>query len=91
MSGGAPPDTFKAMVAGQDSTNLYTPAFFFCRQPSVEAVEEVSLRTSNFAAEFGQAQGGIYNFTARSGANRYHGGSQLQRSAHRRVRIHERQ
>ena len=71
---GAPPGTFKAMVDGQDSTNLYTPAFFFYQQPSVEALEEVSLQTSNFAAEFGQAQGGIYNFTAKSGTNQYHGG-----------------
>ena len=71
---GAPTSTFKAMVDGQDSTNLYTPSFFFYQQPSVEALEEVSLQTGNYAAEFGQAQGGIYNFTAKSGTNQYHGG-----------------
>ena len=71
---GAPPGTFKTLVDGQDSTNLYAPGFFFYQQPSVEALEEVSLQTSNFAAEFGQAQGGIYNFTAKSGTNQYHGG-----------------
>ena len=54
---------------GQDSTNLYTPPFFFYQQPSVEALEEVSLQTGNYSAEFGQAQGGIYNFTAKSGTN----------------------
>ena len=59
---------------GQDSTNLYTPSFFFYQQPSVEALEEVSLQTGNYSAEFGQAQGGIYNFTAKSGTNQYHGG-----------------
>ncbi len=71
---GAPPGTFKALVDGQDSTNLYTPAFFFYQQPSVEALEEVSLQTTNYSAEFGQAQGGIFNFTAKSGTNQYHGG-----------------
>ena len=71
---GSVPGTFKTMVDGQDATNLYAPGFFFYQQPSVEALEEVSLQTSNFAAEFGQAQGGIYNFTAKSGTNQYHGG-----------------
>jgi hypothetical protein len=72
---GQPTSTFKALVDGQDSTNLYTPSFFFYQQPSVEALEEVSLQTGNFSAEFGQAQGGIYNFTAKSGTNQYHGGA----------------
>ena len=71
---GQPTSTFKALVDGQDSTNLYTPSFFFYQQPSVEALEEVSLQTGNYSAEFGQAQGGIYNFTAKSGTNQYHGG-----------------
>src|SRR5262252_9550603 len=72
---GQPTSTFKALVDGQDSTNLYTPSFFFYQQPSVEALEEVSLQTGNYSAEFGQAQGGIYNFTAKSGTNQYHGGA----------------
>ena len=71
---GGVPGTFRAMVDGQDSTNLYTPAFFFYQQPSVEALEEVSVQTGNYSAEFGQAQGGIFNFTAKSGTNEYHGG-----------------
>jgi hypothetical protein len=72
---GSVPGTFKTMVDGQDATNLYAPGFFFYQQPSVEALEEVSLQASNFAAEFGQAQGGLYNFTAKSGTNQYHGGA----------------
>ncbi|MBV9397174.1 MAG: TonB-dependent receptor [Bryobacterales bacterium] len=71
---GAPPGTFKTLVDGQDATNIYAPGFFFYQQPSVEALEEVSLQAGNYAAEFGQAQGGIYNFTAKSGTNIYHGG-----------------
>src|SRR6185295_5446153 len=49
---GAPPGTFKALVDGQDSTNIYAPAFFFYQQPSVEALEEVSLQTTGYSAEF---------------------------------------
>ena len=33
-----------------------------------------AFRPGTTAAEFGQAQGGIYNFTAKSGTNQYHGG-----------------
>ena len=61
------PGAFKTLVDGQDSTNIYAPGFFFYQQPSVEALEEVSLQTGNYAAEFGQAQGGIYNFAAKVG------------------------
>jgi hypothetical protein len=71
---GAPPGTFKTLVDGQDATNIYAPGFFFYQQPSVEALEEVSLQAGNYSAEFGQAQSGIYNFTAKSGTNIYHGG-----------------
>ncbi|MBV8728864.1 MAG: TonB-dependent receptor, partial [Acidobacteriia bacterium] len=71
---GMVPGTFRALVDGQDSTSLYTPAFFFYQQPSVEAMEEVSLQSGNYSAEFGQAQGGIFNFTPKSGTNQYHGG-----------------
>jgi len=33
----------------------------------------VTLQSSNFAAEFGQVQGGLVNFTTRSGTNQFHG------------------
>jgi hypothetical protein len=42
-------------------------------QPSVEMVEEFSLKTSNFAAEYGQVAGGMFTFAMRSGTNRFHG------------------
>jgi hypothetical protein len=42
-------------------------------QPSVEAVQEVAVQTSNYAAEFGQAGGGLFNFTMKSGTNQFHG------------------
>ena len=33
----------------------------------------VSMQTSNYAAEFGQAGGGVFNATMKSGTNQYHG------------------
>ena len=45
---GAPPGAFKTLVDGQDSTKSMPPAFFFYQQPSVEALEEVSLQTGNY-------------------------------------------
>jgi hypothetical protein len=42
-------------------------------QPSVDAVQEVAVQTSNFAAEFGTVGGGIFNVTMKSGTNSLHG------------------
>ena len=42
-------------------------------QPSVDAVEEVSIQTSNFAAEFGTAGGAMVNMVSKSGTNQFHG------------------
>src|SRR5262249_5439208 len=33
----------------------------------------VAVQTSNYAAEFGQAGGGLFNITMKSGTNQYHG------------------
>jgi hypothetical protein len=40
---------------------------------SVDAIQEVSIQTSNFSAEFGQVGGGLLNFTMKSGTNKFHG------------------
>jgi hypothetical protein len=42
-------------------------------QPSVDAVEEVSVLTSNFAAEFGTSGGAMVTLTTKSGTNKFHG------------------
>jgi hypothetical protein len=70
---GLPTTSFKMMLDGQDATNALTQATTNHNQPSVEAVEEFTLQTSNFAAEFGQVSGGLFNFTAKSGTNQFHG------------------
>ena len=39
----------------------------------VDAVEEVSVQTSNFGVEFGRAGGGVFNVVTKSGTNELHG------------------
>ena len=40
-------------------------------QPSMDAIEEVAIQTSNFAAEFGAAGGAMINMVTKSGTNQY--------------------
>jgi hypothetical protein len=70
---GAPLRTFKIIFEGQDSTAGLDPRVSDELQPSVEAIEEFTLQSSNFSAEFGQVGGGLFNFTSRSGTNQFHG------------------
>src|SRR5215467_2254089 len=67
-------DTARFLLDGQDMTTAgMTSQHLSESHPSVEAVSEVTLQSSNFAAEFGQVQGGLVNFTTRSGTNQFHG------------------
>jgi hypothetical protein len=70
---GAPNNTLSVRIDGQDSTQTMGPFAQAQTQPSVDAVQELAIQTSNYAAEFGQAGGGLFNFTMRSGTNQYHG------------------
>lgn len=69
---GMPSNTESLKVEGQDATTglWYTQSW---TQSSVDAIQEVAIQTSNYAAEFGQAGGGVFNTTMRSGTNQYHG------------------
>jgi hypothetical protein len=70
---GSPATTYKVLVDGQDITSSIDPSHTLEQQPSVEALQEFALESSNFAAEFGQVQGGLFNFTSKSGTNQIHG------------------
>ncbi len=70
---GLPTTSFKIVLDGQDATNSLTQATTNHNQPSVEGVEEFTLQTNNFAAEYGQVSGGLFNFTSKSGTNAFHG------------------
>jgi hypothetical protein len=65
--------TYGLRIEGQEAGSQMYPAGADGMLPSVEALQEVSLQTSNFAAEYGEAGGGLFNFTTRSGTNGFHG------------------
>jgi len=65
---------FKVVFEGQQSDDPYSTQVSDEIQPSVEAIEQFTLQTSNMSPEFGGvAGGGIYNFSSKSGANQFHG------------------
>ncbi len=70
---GLPSNTEAIRIEGQDATNGLWRQFTTINQSGVDAIQEVSVQTSNFAAEYGQAAGGYFNFTMKSGANQLHG------------------
>jgi hypothetical protein len=70
---GLPTDSFKITVDGQDTTNGNLADREDGNHPGVEMLEEFTLQSSNFSAEFGNVGGGLFNFTARSGTNSLHG------------------
>jgi len=66
---------FRVQVEGQDTTSQNDPNWTSTvSHASVDSIEEFSLQTSNFAAEFSQVGGGFYNYTTKSGTNAFHGG-----------------
>ncbi len=70
---GSPGFTMSLRIDGQDATQQIWTAAYGMSAPSVDSVEETAIQTSNYAAEFGQAGGGILNMTMRSGTNTLHG------------------
>jgi hypothetical protein len=71
---GSPATSFRVLLDGQDITNTNQDASHTLeQQPAVEALQEFTLQSSNFSAEFGQITGGLYNFTTKSGTNGLHG------------------
>jgi len=70
---GAQTNSYAYRVEGMDSTNIGFPYAAAQTQPSVDAIEEVAVQTSNFAPEFGQSGGGFFNVTMKGGSNQFHG------------------
>jgi hypothetical protein len=70
---GAPANTEGFRIEGQDATNTMSLTQTAQNQPSVDAIEEFAIQTSNYSAEYGQAGGGFFNVTMKSGTNKLHG------------------
>ncbi|HEY7338998.1 MAG TPA: carboxypeptidase regulatory-like domain-containing protein [Bryobacteraceae bacterium] len=70
---GLPASTEAIRIEGQDATNGTWNQKTQINQSGVDAIQEVAIQTSNFAAEYGQAAGGYFNYTMKSGTNQYHG------------------
>jgi hypothetical protein len=70
---GAPTNTAAYRIEGMDNTN-HTVAFAIMQNmPNADAIQEMAIQTSNYAPEFGQAGGGLFNITMKSGTNEFHG------------------
>ena len=70
---GMPSSSQAVRIEGQDATNGMWRQQNQATQSSVDAIQEVSVQTSNFDAEYGQAGGGYFNYTMKSGTNQFHG------------------
>ena len=68
---GMPSNSQAVRVEGQDATDGLWRQVNQINQQSADAIQEVSVQTSNFAAEYGQAGGGYINYTMKSGTNQY--------------------
>jgi hypothetical protein len=70
---GMPSNSQSINIEGQDATNGFIREFNQINQSGMDAIQEVAVQTSNFAAEYGQAGGGYFNYTMKSGTNQLHG------------------
>src|SRR5579863_2108928 len=70
---GLPANSENIRIEGQDSTSNIWKIAQQNSQGGVEAIQEVTVQTSNFNAEYGQAAGGYFNYTMKSGTNTFHG------------------
>jgi len=70
---GMPANSQSIRVEGQDATGNIWKIAQQNSQAGVEAIQEMAVQTSNFSAEYGQAAGGYFNYTMRSGTNAFHG------------------
>jgi Carboxypeptidase regulatory-like domain len=70
---GMPSSSQTIRIEGQDATSGFWKEINSQNQTGVDAIQEVVVETSNFAAEYGQAGGGYINYTMKSGTNQFHG------------------
>jgi len=60
------------LVDGMDGSNLMGQGINQQTQPGMDAVQEWTVQSSNYSAEFGQAGSSVHNVTMKSGTNQFH-------------------
>ncbi|HEY6339948.1 MAG TPA: TonB-dependent receptor [Bryobacteraceae bacterium] len=70
---GLPANSENIRIEGQDTISNIWKIAQQNSQGGVDAIQEVGIQTSNFNAEYGQAAGGYFNYTMKSGTNQLHG------------------
>lgn len=71
---GLPANSQTWTIEGQDATpTLWRGVTSDRGQGGVDAIEAMTVQTSNFAAEYGKAGGAAINYTMKSGTNAFHG------------------
>ncbi|HSP67743.1 MAG TPA: TonB-dependent receptor [Bryobacteraceae bacterium] len=69
---GMPSNSQAINIEGQDATNGFFKQQNQISQAGMDAIQEVAIQTSNSTAEYGQAGGGYFNYTMKSGTNQLH-------------------
>src|SRR4029077_11560541 len=69
---GNPSNSQSVNIEGQDATNGFFKQQNQISQAGMAAIQEVAIQTSNSTAEYGQAGGGYFNYTMKSGTNQLH-------------------
>jgi hypothetical protein len=70
---GMPANTQSIRIEGQNATDGQNRMQNQVNQASLDAIQEVTVQVSNYAAEYGQAGGEYFNYTMKSGTNQFHG------------------
>ncbi|HEV2667368.1 MAG TPA: carboxypeptidase-like regulatory domain-containing protein, partial [Blastocatellia bacterium] len=73
--GGGPRRANNYTIDGVSITDLRNRAVFI---PNIESVQEVRVQVSTYDAEMGRTGGGVFNATAKSGGNSWHGSGVFQ-------------
>src|SRR5579885_244843 len=70
---GSPAGSEKVLIDGMDATNILGQGANQQNQPGMDSIQEWTVQTSNYSAEFGQAGSSVMNVTMKSGTNQFHG------------------
>jgi hypothetical protein len=63
----------KVLIDGMDGTNILGQGANQQGQPGMDSIQEWTVQSSNYSAEFGQAGSAVMNITMKSGTNQFHG------------------